>query len=205
MNKIVIGIDQSYADTGITAIRNNTDILFCSSKKREKNHTDYRYNLKLFLLRKLENLCKISDDITVIVERIGIRANHGGLSQVYVKNAAALISCIIDACYVYDIDVYSVDTRVWKYAIVGTCKSLENKYDIAPEKYPTIQYIRQSGLLKYIVDDYAGKGTKGVINVKKRGEGYVKMKVNDNRADSICIAQYGFLPEEKKKLQLERF
>lgn len=210
MNKIVIGIDQSYADSGITAIRNKTDILFCRSLKSEKEttHTEYRIRVKYFMKTKLRNAVKICfpENIVVIVERIGIRANNGGLSQSYVKSNAALIATIIDTCAAFDIPVYSVDTRAWKKAIVGTSKPMNNKYGIPPEKYPTIKYIRDSGRLSYIVDKYEGKGNKCVISAfnKRTGERY-RAKLNDNRADSICIAEYGFLPEGEQKLQLERF
>lgn len=205
-DKIVIGIDQSYADSGIAGIKNKTDILFCRSLKsvKETTHTEYRDRMKQFVRKSLYNV--IGNDIIVIVERIGIRANSGGLSQSYVKSNAALIAAIIDACDVFDIPVYSVDTRVWKKAIVGTSKPLNNKYGIPPEKYPTIKYIRDSGRLSYIVDKYEGKGNKGVISAfnKRTGERY-RAKLNDNRADSICIAEYGFLTESEQKLQLERF
>lgn len=207
-SRIIIGVDQSYTDTGITAIKDKHNILFVRSLKRSsgQNHTEYRNMIYSFFERKLENLKKITDDITVIVERISIRAGKGGLSQSYVKSTAALIATIIDICSLYDVPVYSVDTRAWKSLVVGTCKPLDNIYGINPLKYPTIDYIHRSGLLKYIVEEYSGKGRKGVIRVFKRSEkAYVNVRINDNLADSICIALYGFFPDSRKKLQEEKF
>ena len=144
--------------------------------------------------------------MSVITERISIRAGKGGLSQSYVKSTVAMIGIIIDVSVLYDIPVYSVDTRSWKAQVVGTSTPKENKWRIPPEKYPTIEYMHDRGLLKYIVEEYEGKGTKSVISVKERRTGQIKrMKVNDNKADSFCIALYGFLPEEKQKLQEEKF
>ena len=142
-------------------------------------------------------------DIIVITERIRLRS-QGFLSENYIKAIGALIATIIDVCRLYNVPVYSVDTRAWKSAIVGTSKPLSNPYGINPEKYPTILYMKRKGLLKYIVEEYKGKGTKGVLNVKIQGQS-VPCKINDDLADSYCIALYGFLPENKQKLKEETF
>ena len=64
--------------------------------------------------------------------------------------------------------------------------------------------MRSRGLLKYIVDEYKGKGTKGVIQVKINGQ-KVPCKVNDDLADSYCIAMCGYLPKSKQKFKEEKF
>lgn len=206
--KIVIGIDQSYKNTGITAIQESDIVLFARSEKFEgcENNTEKRNRICLFLDRKLSNLKKISDDIIVIIERISMRAEKGGFSKNYVQATTAMISAIIDTCYLFNIPVYSVDTRSWKFQIVGTTSPKKNRYGIPPEKYPAIEYLRDSGRLKYICEENVGKRRNGVVMVKERHTGRTKeVYVNDNIADSFCIALYGFLPEEKQKLQLERF
>ena len=130
--------------------------------------------------------------------------SQGFLSEAYIKATGALLSVIIAIGQDYNIPTYSVDTRSWKAQIVGDSKPLQNPYGITPEKYRTIVYLKQKGLLKYIVEEYKGKGAKGVINVKIDGQ-KVPCKINDDMADSYCIAMYGFLPETKQKLKEEKF
>lgn len=206
--KIIIGIDQSYKDFGIVALMGENDVLFARSLKFDSgmNNTEKRNHIYSFLERKYNHLIKITDDITVITERISIRSGKGGLSQSYVKSTSALIGTIIDISTLYNVPVYSVDTRSWKAQVVGTCSRKENRWKIPPEKYPTIEYMRDSGRLKYIVEECNGKSNKGVITVKECHTGHIKkMRVNDNIADAFCIALYGFLPESKQKLQKECF
>ena len=114
------------------------------------------------------------------------------------------MATIIDVAGTYDINVYSVDTRSWKSQIVGNSKPLNNPYGINPEKYRTILYLKDKGLLKYIAEEYKGRGEKGVINVKIEGQ-REPCKINDDLADSYCIAMYGYLPKSKQKLKEEKF
>ena len=148
----------------------------------------------------------------VITERIRLRS-QGFLSEAYIKSTGALIATIIDFFHYYnEIPVYSVDTRSWKSQIIGSSKPLDNPYGINPEKYRTICYLRDKGLLKHIVKEYKGKGKKGIIDVKmevteggKKVKRKVPCEINDDLADSYCIALYGYLPKTKQKLKEERF
>lgn len=206
MSKIVIGIDESYKRTGITIMEAgkiketiSIDYLGCN------NNTQKRQYLRMCLCKIVSRYTNRLDDITVITERIRLRS-QGFLSEAYMKSTGALVATIIDAFNPFDIPVYSVDTRSWKSQIVGTSKPKENKYGIDPHKWPTILYLKQKGLLKHIAYPYKGKSTKGVIKVNMGPtEGIVKCKINDDVADSICIAKYGFLPKSKQKLKEEKF
>lgn len=203
---IVIGIDQSYTRTGITVLKDKQILMIESINfERCRNNTEKRERIKRKLNEIMfEMLHKYPyDDRCVITERIRLRS-QGFLSEAYIKSTGALIATIIDVAEIYDIPVYSVDTRSWKSQIVGSSKPLQNPYGINPEKYRTIVYLKQKGLLKYIVEEYKGKGKKGVINVKIDGK-KVPCKINDDMADSYCIAMYGFLSETKQKLKEERF
>lgn len=200
--EIVIGIDQSYTRTGITVLKNKQiHIMKSLDFKGCRNNTEKR-ELLSDILDSLINEAG-SDNIKIITERIRLRS-QGFLSEAYIKSTGALIATIIDVADTYDIPVYSVDTRSWKSQIVGSSKPLDNPYGINPEKYRTILYLRDRGLLKYIVEEYKGKGKKGVINVKIDGK-KVPCIINDDLADSYCIALYGYLPKTKQKLKEERF
>lgn len=205
MSKIIIGIDQSYTRTGITVLKDEKIVKMLSVNFEScDNNTDKRNYIWSVLEEYFETCAKPEkNNVTVLCERIRLRS-QGFLSENYIKATGALIATIIDVCRLYNVPVYSVDTRAWKSAIVGTSKPLKNPYDINPEKYPTILYMKRKGLLKYIVEEYKGKGTKGVLNVKIQGQS-VPCKINDDLADSYCIALYGFLPENKQKLKEETF
>lgn len=202
MSKIVIGIDQSYTRTGITVLEDKK-ILGMHSVNFDgcKTNTEKREHLK-HLIESLFDNYNI-DNVMVITERIRLRS-QGFLSESYIKSTGALIATIIDVFATYDIPVYSVDTRSWKSQIVGNSKPLENSYGINKEKYRTILYLRSKGLLKHIVEPYTGRGKQGVVNIKINGK-KTPCKINDDLADSYCIAMYGFLPEHEQKLKEEKF
>ncbi len=203
---VVIGIDESYTRTGITVLVDKRLIKMCSVNFDGcKNNYDKRKALRSIIESILEKILRKYKPIEIkcIIERI--RTFSGGhMSTQYLITTGGLIVTILDVFLEHDIKVYSVDTKSWKNAVVGTSKPKENKYGINPNKYPTILYLKQKGLLKYIAEEYKGKGTKGVINVKIGAE-RVPCKINDDLADSYCIAMYGFIPKTKQKLKEETF
>ena len=191
----------------------NKEVVEMHSLSFENCHsnTDKRQLLGTYLCELLLELDSVDNDIIVITERIRLRS-QGFLSENYIKATGALVATIIDVCTPLNIKVYSVDTRAWKSAIVGTSKPLDNPYGINPEKYRTILYLRDRGLLKHIAEEYKGRGKKGIISVKmdvveggKKVKKKVPCKINDDLADSYCIALYGYLPKTKQKLKEERF
>lgn len=215
MHKVVIGIDQSYTRTGITVLYDKEIFEMHSLDfKGCKTNTEKRNTLKTELRRIIDKVIyeadieNIKKDIMVITERIRLRS-QSFLSENYLKATGALIATIIDVGDYYMCPVYSVDTRAWKSVIVGSSKPLNNPYGINPEKYRTILYMRNKGLLKWIAEEYTGRGEKGVIWANRRTvEGKkekIRIKINDDLADSYCIAMYGFLPKSKQKLKEERF
>lgn len=204
---VVIGIDQSYTRTGITILQDKKILRMKSINFEEcKNNTEKRLAIHTYLetifKRRLKKQIE-QNDVIIITERIRLRS-QGFLSEAYIKSTGALIATIIDVARLYNVPVYSVDTRSWKGQIVGDSKPLQNPYGINPEKYRTILYMRDKGLLKYIAEEHKGRGKKGVINVKIDGE-KVPCKINDDMADSYCIAMYGFIPKTKQKLKEETF
>ena len=200
-DKVVIGIDQSYKNTGIT-IAVNGEVFRVYNVKLESfpNNSERRSELKERLVPVVKELLRSYEPINIIciIERIRLQSK-GFLSIDYIKSMGALNALIVDIMYRYHINTFSVDTRAWKSAVVGTSKPQENKYGIAPEKYPTILWNVKNGRKKFIVDYCVGKKTKGVI--EKNGQRYM---YDDDRSDSIGIALYGFLPKKLQKLEQEK-
>lgn len=197
MNKIVIGFDQSYEDTGISIA---VDGVLKAAKsvplKQLKNNTQKRQKLQEEAFKAFRKVSQHNAEIVVIIERIRLRSD-GFININYIKGIGALNSVIVDTAALFGFPVYSVDTRAWKTAVVGTASPGQNPYGIDPKKWPTIQWCVRQGYEKKIVNYNVGKRkTKGVIY--KDGKPFT---YNDNVADSICIALYGFT--KNLKLQEE--
>ena len=168
-NKIVVGIDQSYKDTGISISMNGhiktighcfTNNLCNNSLKRQK--------LNMRLLEVLEKVSKLSikydADVMVVIERIRLQS-QGFINIDYIKSIGALNAMIVDTCMKYNFKVYSVDTRAWKSAVVGTSKEKQNKYGIDPKKWPTILWLIDKGFEESIKEEISGRKKKGVIEM----------------------------------------
>ena len=204
----VIGVDQSYTRTGITILKDKEVVeMYSLEYEHCKNNSEKRTALENILHEMVLDHNIVNP--LVITERIRLRS-QGFLSEAYIKATGALIATIIDFFHYYnEIPVYSVDTRSWKSQIIGNSKPLDNPYGINPEKYRTILYMRDKGLLHHIAEEYKGKGKKGVIWANRTltdgKKEKVRIRVNDDLADSYCIALYGFLPKNKQKLKEETF
>lgn len=206
MSKIVIGIDQSYDRTGISVLKDKEiiSIEYLSGKKLSRSVFRKQLRGKLFdILLNIGYNTIQKEKVIIIFERIRLKSN-GNLSLKYIQATGALCSAVIDIAEEFGVSVYSVDTRAWKSAIVGTSKPQENRHGIDPKKYPTILYMRQKGLLSNIIEPYEGRGSKGIIWVRNGAERF-RARIIDDMADSYCIALYGFLPENRQKLQKEDF
>lgn len=198
-NKIIIGIDQSYQDTGV-AIGLNGKIKIAKDIELHslKNNSARRERLGSEL-RNIFNSVKYKSinydaSVTVLIERIRLQS-QGFLNIDYIKSIGALNALICDVAAMYDFPVYSVDTRAWKSTIIGTSKTQNNPYEIDPHKWPTILWCIKHGYEHYIKYPITNnRKQKGVIT--KNNERY---SYNDNTADSIGICLYGFTTNPKIK------
>lgn len=195
---IVVGIDQSYKDTGISISYNNKlkSATHCFTQNL-KNNTEKREALKQKLISVFDKTKTMQNkkdcEVIVIIERIRLQS-QGFINIDYIKSIGALNAMIVDIAYKYDFPVYSADTRAWKSKVIGTSKGQPNAFGIDEKKLPTILWCVNKGFEKYIIDYNVGKLQKGVIY--KDG---VRVKYNDNIADSICIGLYGFKPHIRLK------
>lgn len=204
MNKIVIGIDQSYNDTGVSVFADKKKKAIRSVKLSKcKSNSEKRGVLRDYLSSLLSSVVDIAkrndcDTVICLIERIRLKS-AGFLSIDYIKSIGALNALIVDTCAEFDIPVYSVDTRAWKSQVVGTSKaadlrvgkSLWSGFD--PKKVPTMKWVIRSGWAEDIKEPVGGRKKKAVI--VKNGERYT---YNDNMADSAGIAMYGFIGDPSK-------
>lgn len=195
--KCIIGIDQSYKNTGIS-VASQKGLEYISSVRLYKlaSNTEKRLEVASRVSEIIEQFSKEYIVDKIIIERIRLQS-QGFLNIDYIKSIGALNAIIVDTANKYNIPVYSVDTRAWKSKVVGTCKPKENKYGVDPHKWPTLLFVKNLGFTSDILVP-ASKKKKGIIEIK--GEKYM---FNDDAADSACIALYGFIPENKQNLMKE--
>lgn len=196
--KVVIGIDQSYNNTGISIAADGKLKKVRSLVLSEyKSNSDKRRALAETLDGLLRSVASKSGNIVCIIERIRLRS-QGFLNIDYIKSIGALNSVIVDKCREYGIEVYSVDTRCWKSQVIGTSKPQSNKFGVPEEKWPTIKWLVKQGWEDSILIQVQGKKSKGTFT--RDGQKYM---YNNDAADSAGIAMFGFIGEQDK-LRLER-
>ena len=198
-NQVIIGIDQSYKNTGITIIADGKiKIVRSIQLSKLKSNSDKRRVLKQRLFTLLSQISSKCSNIVCIIERIRLRS-QGFININYIKSIGALNAMIVDIMSEFDVKVYSVDTRCWKAQVIGTSKPLDNKYGVPPEKYPTVVWCIKQGFKSSILIDMSNtKIRKGTFI--KDGKRY---KFNDDAADSCAIAMFGVIGD-KSKLELEQ-
>lgn len=201
-HKLVIGIDQSYNNTGISICKDGilTNIRSIPLKHLKDNSSKRNHLAKvLYNLFSKVSLSSSGEllEVYIIIERIRLQS-QGFINIDYIKSIGALNAIIVDQAKQFNLSVYSVDTRAWKSSIVGTSKPQKNKFGIDPEKWPTIQYVKSLGYEDKILVPVSNRKKKGVFEIDG-----VRYTYNDDAADSACIALYGFLPQNKQKLILE--
>lgn len=201
--KIVIGIDQSYKNTGISIsadgkLKKVTSLFL----EKCKCNSEKRMLLKKRLTEIVVRLLLRAEKVVCIIERIRLRS-QGFLNIDYIKSIGALNSVIVDVMYKYDVPVYSVDTRCWKSQIVGTSKpgNPNNIWKMEPEKYPTFEWLKNTypDLLMSVFIDMTGTRKKKNV-FEENGKLW---KINDDACDSAAISLFGFYGQ-KDKLQLEK-
>lgn len=201
-NKIVIGVDQSYADSGIAVACNGSlmSVTDCKPKASASN-TERRKQLanKLDVIfdkmhKKAERLGEC--EVVCIIERIRLQSAKPGeqhfLNINYIKGIGALNAVIVDVAAKHGIKVYSVDTRSWKSRVIGTSSPGSNCYGFPNEKWPTIEWCVKHGYSWMIAEEVSPRKKNGVV--ERDGE---RWTYNDNKADAIGIAMYGFVAGQK--------
>ena len=212
----ILGIDESYKNTGLSITYGNPfykyETIDCmnldSSICKDKN--EYRtilLNTICTMLKSYKNEMNecIGECIGAytVVERIR-QFSKGFISMDYIKGMGALIAYIVEASCMFRIPTFSVDTRCWKSTVVGSSQKLLNNYNVAPEKFQTVEYVLRHGMKSLIfseLDETMGKKElkkKSPHNVFKSATGKY-IHVDDDRADSICISRFPFVAMEKGK------
>ena len=199
-NRVIVGIDQSYNNTGIS-IAADGKLKKVKSLRLEglENNSEKRRALASTLDGLLRSVAPRTDEVVCIIERIRLRS-QGFLNIDYIKSIGALNSVIVDTCHDHGVIVYSVDTRCWKSQVIGTSKpsQVPNKYGVPDEKWPTVKWLLDQGWENSLIVPVSPRKKKGTF--ERDGQRFM---YNNDAADSAGIAMFGFLGDQSK-LQLER-
>ena len=188
----VIGIDQSYTRTAYS-ICHQGKIIACGSIAPKASNQAYmkRKLIGRYISKALNKNARIygfnPDNTIILFERIRM-FSRGFLSMNYIVKTGALIALMSDMFTELGYECFTVDTRAWKAAVVGTSKPKSNHFGINPAKWPTILYVRDNKLIpgnKYLVEEKRRK--KGVLRID--GKYY---SVNDDICDAVCISKFPF-------------
>ena len=198
--KVIIGIDQSYNNTGISIAADRKLVKVRSLQlSNYKTNSDKRRALATTLDGLLRAVCPKGREVICIIERIRLRS-QGFLNIDYIKSIGALNSIIVDKCHEYCVPVYSVDTRCWKAQVIGTSKPQKNGYGVPEEKWPTVNWVCENGFEESILIDMTGSRKNKGTFTEEDGKKYM---YNNDAADSAGIAMFGFVGDQDK-LQEEK-
>lgn len=192
-NKVVIGIDQSYKNTGVSVCADG-ELKKVTSIHLEKcaSNSERREIIRARLVRLLDNATRKSREVVCIIERIRLHS-QGFLNMDYIKSIGALNALIVDTCYKCGVAVYSVDTRCWKSTVVGTSKGCPNDFGVPEEKWPTVRWLVNKGFESSILEKVEGRRNKGTFI-----SGGQKWEYNNDAADSAAISVFGFIGDKSK-------
>lgn len=144
---IIMGIDASYTRTGL-AIAEDGKLKTVKSIKFKglKKKPEKRANLKM----KVENYIKKYQPDMIVVERTRqfSTGDKPFIALNMIKTGISLLTTIIDVAYENGIPVYSVDTRAWKSAVIGTSKPKSGD-----KKLPGLEFVKSLGFEVYDDDD----------------------------------------------------
>ena len=200
-DQIVIGIDQSYKNTGISIVADGklADVKSIRLEKYKSN-SEKREVLRNRLDKLLRITKQKANKVVCIVERARV---HGGQTSFInidaIKAMGALTAVIVDRCAIYDVAVFSVDTRCWKSQVIGTSRGQSNRFGVPEEKWPTVQWCIQQGFEEHILVEVRNpRKTKGTFMHKG-----AKYQYNDDAADSAGIAMF-WVVGDRSKLKEEK-
>jgi Holliday junction resolvasome RuvABC endonuclease subunit len=101
---------------------------------------------------KVENYIKKYQPEMIVVERTRQFSTNDKsfIAMNMIKTGISILTCIIDVAYAHGIKVYSVDTRAWKSAVIGTSKPKDGD-----KKLPGLEFVKSLGFDVYDDDDAA--------------------------------------------------
>ena len=188
MQKLVIGIDQSYADTGI-AISVDGELKSLSHYAFKGFTT--KADKRIYLAAKIAKLCRRFQDcydVVIVVENIRLFSGQDvHISRAYISAAYAMLGSLVDMAVQIGVSIYCIETKSWKKAVLGSSKN-------SSERFEGVKDQKKVESVKYIIN----AGFKRQITSQTRSG---KIKYNYKMADAGCIALSYFKSNNCKSLE----
>lgn len=191
MKQMVIGLDQSYTDTGLCIA---VDGLPKYAESISFAGVVTKSDKRMVVLKRLEKyIRRFRDryDICIVIEAIRLfSGSKPHISTAYIFSTCALVGAIVDFAAANNIGVYWVETRSWKKAVLGSSKPSGRKLQGVkdPKKVDSVLFAINNGF------------ESSIQSIVKSGKNAGQKRYNDNIADAICIAICGFNKEVRKKI-----
>lgn len=193
-NLIVIGVDQSYKNCGISIAADGKLLKVSNlSFKACENHSEARKLLRAKLTRIISLNRPKCHEMILVFERIR-QFSNGFISMPYITGMGALNAVMIDTAYEFGVKCYSVNTKSWKAKVVGTSKPECNDFGVPPEKWPTVKWCIAQGFEKEILNPVFGRKTKGTF-IADDGNRY---EYDNDAADGAAIAMSPFCLDSER-------
>lgn len=198
-----VGVDQSYARTGISLTVDGRLVLI---KSVDLSHYEAKRDKRRIVsghVRNAVNSCFNNNcrNVIVLLERVRLFSKDF-ISQPYIMSMGAMNACIADTVYntfptqtlTSNLQVMSVGTKTWKASVVNTTKKQDNPFGVPPEKWPTVNYI----LTKYpeFRDNIMHpskrqkKSKKNFSFISDDAKSVVYMEYDNDACDSACISLF---------------
>ena len=198
-----VGVDQSYARTGISLTVDGHLVLV---KSVDLSHYDTKRDKRKIVSGHVRNAVQSCfnnncRNVIVLLERIRLFSKDF-ISQPYIMSMGAMNACIADTVYNAfpeqvasgNLEVMSVETRAWKSSVVGTTKKQENMFGVPPEKWPTVEYmIRNYPEFRDSIMHPSKRQKKSKKNfsfLSDDSSSIVYMEYDNDACDSACISLF---------------
>lgn len=193
----VIGLDQSYSRCGISiAVEGKLKKVTSIKYEGLNTKSEKRAELQRVIRKAIESCLKkfSSNQVIIFCERLRLFSTAQGQSTIrpnVIKPAAAMIAVIVDVGAEYGIETWSVDTRAWKSEVLGDSRPVFEPIEGVknPQKFGSVRKVIDLGF------------RSSLEVVRGHGKGSV-IALDDDAADSACIALYGFCKQPKLKREL---
>ena len=178
-----LGLDQSYKRTGLSvAVDGKLKVVRSIQMPPDASKSQKRGLLHDEVKQALRTLLKRADEVVCIVEQTRFYSG-GHVSFDYIKSTGALNAVIADTCAEHGVQCFSIDTRAWKSAVLGSAKKVENEFGVPPEKWMAVQFVKSLGFEENLLLEVAGRRTKGTFTTDSG-----RWEYDNDAADSACIA-----------------
>ena len=179
----VLALDQSYRRTGLSvAVDRELKVVRSVQMDSKASKFEKRKAIRLEVKRCLRTLLERCDDVCCVIEQTRFFSS-GHVSFDYIKATGALNAAIVDQCAELDVPCYSIDTRAWKHAVLGSAKKVENEFGVPPEKWMAVRFVKSLGFESNLLLKVEGRRQKGTF-VNESG----RWEYDNDAADSACMA-----------------